>query len=97
MMTRKTKRKPLKYSDLRENMEDIEHKKFEVLSRTSEMGRSAVYFNCCFCGVEIKAFIWSLCGGGKRCTNCKAIYSQTGDGYQWKEENDNAKQARATK
>lgn len=31
------------------------------------------YFDCPFCGNEIKAYLWSLSGGGKRCL-CGAIF-----------------------
>jgi len=31
------------------------------------MGRSAVYFDCPYCGEEVKGYLWSLAGSGKRC------------------------------
>lgn len=38
------------------------------------------YFDCPWCGHEIKAYLWSLSGGGKRCA-CGAIFG-TGGGYK---------------
>ena len=34
---------------------------------------NTVYFDCPWCGYEVKAYLWSLCGGGKRC-DCGAIF-----------------------
>ena len=34
------------------------------------------YIDCPFCGVEVKAYLWSLSGGGKRC-ECGAIFGGT--------------------
>lgn len=42
----------------------------------SEIGRTVVYINCPFCGVRVTAYLWSLCGSGKRC-ECGAKF----DGY----------------
>lgn len=39
-------------------------------------GRSYTYLQCPFCNTaNIKAFIWSLSGGGKKCPECKAVLS----------------------
>ena len=43
-----------------------------------------IYFNCPFCTTEVKAYVWSLCGGGKRCPECSAIFGGRGEGYQFK-------------
>ncbi len=32
-----------------------------------------VWFDCPFCGVEVKGYVWSLNGGGKRCA-CGALH-----------------------
>lgn len=40
----------------------------------SEFGRSTVRVTCPFCGRVTEAYVWSLAGGGKRCSNseCQA-------------------------
>ena len=47
-----------------------------TLKRTSlERPSSVVYYiECPFCGEEVKAYLWSLCGCGKRC-ECGALFS----------------------
>ena len=42
--------------------------------RTSEFGRSTIFVECPFCGRKNVAYMWSFCGGGKRCGNrdCRA-------------------------
>jgi hypothetical protein len=37
-------------------------------------GRSYCYVTCPFCGAEVKAYVWSLAGGGKRCP-CGALHT----------------------
>lgn len=41
------------------------------------MGRTIVYIKCPFCGVEVKAYMWSLSGGGKLCP-CGAKHDSYG-------------------
>lgn len=42
----------------------------------SEHGGSYIFGDCSNCGhTFIKAFIWSISGGGKKCPNCKFILS----------------------
>lgn len=62
----------------------VEKREFAVRPGVSEMGRSTVFFTCPFCGQKIEAYIWSLCGGGKRCTNtsCRAFCSY---GVAWRD------------
>ena len=50
-------------------------------------GRSYCYITCPFCGQDVKAFIWSLCGGGKRCP-CGALHCSNGVTYKKKEKAD---------
>lgn len=38
----------------------------------SEFGRSHGYIDCPFCGSQVKVYIWSYCGGGKKCS-CGAL------------------------
>lgn len=41
------------------------------------------YFNCPWCGLEVKAYVWSISGGGKRC-HCGAIFGASA-GYKLRE------------
>lgn len=43
----------------------------------SEMGRSYDYITCPFCQVEVKVYLWSLAGSGKKCP-CGAKHSHFG-------------------
>jgi hypothetical protein len=43
----------------------------------STMGRTVVYITCPFCGTEVRAYLWSLAGSGKRCT-CGAKFDAYG-------------------
>ena len=52
-------------------------------SGASLMGRSYIYITCPFCGQEVKAYIWSLAGSGKKCP-CGAKHTWLG-GYSTKE------------
>ncbi len=45
-------------------------------------GRSFIRFVCPFCGERIKAYVWSLHGGGKRCPRCRAYFGAFGKGYR---------------
>jgi hypothetical protein len=40
-------------------------------------GRSYCYITCPFCNAEVKAYVWSLAGGGKRCP-CGALHGNYG-------------------
>ena len=42
---------------------------------------NTIYFDCPWCGNEVKAYVWSLCGGVKRCS-CGAIFGGFGNGYK---------------
>ena len=53
-------------------------RKFEVLFRRSEFGRSYVIIGCPFCARSVKAYIWSLAGHGKRCERCGALFTYVG-------------------
>jgi hypothetical protein len=43
-------------------------------------GRSYIFITCAFCGAEVKAFLWSLAGGGKACP-CGAIHGSFGQTF----------------
>lgn len=56
-----------------------ERRKYRVKRRNMERdatGRATqktIWFDCPFCGTEIKARVWSLSGNGKRC-ECEALF-----------------------
>ncbi len=52
--------------------EKREHIKYQGISRAN--GRSTCDIECPFCGITIKAYIWSLAGGGKRC-DCGVMHT----------------------
>lgn len=63
----------------------VEQREYTVLSRTDRVGRSSVDIRCPFCSTVVMAFIWSLCGGGKRC-DCGAMFGSIGGvAYHWKD------------
>ena len=64
--------------------DDCESRDITVLAKISDYGRSRVIFNCPFCTNKVTAYMWSLCGGGKRC-DCGAIFGSGGTGYRLKE------------
>ena len=39
------------------------------------------YIECPFCFAEVKAYLWSLCGGGKNC-GCGALFGSHGNAYK---------------
>jgi hypothetical protein len=52
----------------------IERRPRDVKRTTSEMGRSRIFFDCPFCGIEVAAYAWSMAGhGGKHC-GCGAFH-----------------------
>ena len=53
--------------------EDIEIKRETVEYPSSRV----VFFNCPWCHQEIKAYVWSLSGSGKKC-GCGAMFSKWG-------------------
>lgn len=61
----------------------IEGRPYSVLSRTDRVGRSSVDARCPFCKTRRTIFIWSLCGGGHRCT-CGALFGSEGTAYHFK-------------
>lgn len=66
------------FSDARNG---AEHRTFTVHRTGLEYPSSIIwYFRCPWCDHEIKAYLWSLAGGGKRCL-CGAIFGSTG-GYK---------------
>jgi len=50
---------------------------YEVIGRTTEMGRTRITLVCPICGAHVTAFVWSLSGSGKRC-GCGAKHGSMG-------------------
>lgn len=63
----------------------VEVRAYHSHGGSSRMGRSTVIITCPFCKDSVTAFIWSLCGGGKRC-DCGALFGSLGSAYHFKEQ-----------
>jgi hypothetical protein len=59
------------------------YRAFTTYGRSSSMGRSTVQADCPFCTIRVTIYLWSLAGGGKKCTNnkCGAIFTSFGICY----------------
>jgi len=67
------------FSDIRNGAEEREYR---VHTSYVEPPSSVVWeFDCPWCGDTVKAYLWSLSGGGKRCL-CGAVFSSRGSGYK---------------
>ena len=63
-----------KFEDLR-NTDALDLRTIQVHRETVERPSSRViFFDCPYCSVEVKAYVWSLTGGGKRC-ECGALFT----------------------
>lgn len=63
----------------------VEKRVYTVKHETLEPPSSVVlWIECPFCQGEVKAYLWSLSGGGKRC-DCGAILSRHGHAVHWRE------------
>jgi hypothetical protein len=56
-------------------------REFRTFGVRHEMGRKRVEVECPFCFARFWAYVWSLFGGGKRCTNCGAMHASHGSAY----------------
>lgn len=58
----------------------VEVREYTVVGERSAFGRSSIDIRCPFCGRVSEAFVWSLAGSGKRCTNraCRALFDGRG-------------------
>jgi hypothetical protein len=75
---------PTKYRDITSpTCECREHERTDTISVAN--GRSYCYITCPFCEAEVKAYIWSLSGGRKRC-DCGALHT-VNHTYKKKESN----------
>lgn len=61
---------------------DILEREVKYLRTSPEHGRTRLLLECAFCGFELWAYQWSLCGGGKRC-DCGAIIGSDGKEYHF--------------
>lgn len=57
--------------------EKREFRKHKSHSHRSEFGRTHYQIDCPFCGATVKAFTWSIAGGGKKCS-CGAMHVRGG-------------------
>lgn len=73
--------KQTKFADSRSD--DCTSRKYSTSAGASWVGHTIVYIHCPFCRTETEAYLWSLCGGGKRCANpdCGAIFGSRGLAY----------------
>jgi hypothetical protein len=60
------------------NRSDNAARRFELYGFISEMGRRRARCDCPFCGTTFWVFVWSLSGGGKRCPNCRSMFTSYG-------------------
>lgn len=75
-----------KAEDFTAHPDKIESRKFKVVDEYIEHPSSVVIeFDCPFCHIAVKAYLWSLSGGGKRC-KCGAFFSRHGVARHWRKE-----------
>ncbi len=78
------KRKHIKFDQIRND--DVTTRQINVHREGFEPpSKNWIMFDCPFCTCEVKAYVWSICGGGKRCQNCGALFGGSGNGYQFTE------------
>ena len=63
------------------DLEVAECREHERTGTYSAFGRSYCYITCPFCNESVKAYIWSLAAGGKRCS-CGALHTNYGNTYK---------------
>lgn len=81
---RRTRKGPT-FSDAWQQPDAVEMREYRAHCESMEPPSSIVlYFHCPFCRSEVKAYLWSLSGSGKRC-DCGAMFSSRGYGIHWKE------------
>ena len=68
----------------------VERREYTIASETAEGNVQNVASNivwmivCPFCSETVKAYLWSLSGGGKRCT-CGAMLDAFGNAHHWED------------
>ena len=71
---------PTRYADI--NKPECETLEYRVVRIGREHPSSITwYIECPFCFAEVKAYLWSLCGSGKKC-GCGALLCSYGDAYK---------------
>mgnify|MGYP003123720655 FL=1 len=79
------KKKGPTHDDRAQHADRIEARRYTVKREGLEPPSSVVhYIDCPFCHQEVKAYLWSISGSGKRC-QCGAMLSRLGNAYHWKE------------
>lgn len=63
-----------------------EVRQYRHVERDAIVRQKQIQIACPFCGAKVLAYVWSLCGSGKRCTgdDCGAIFGGFGDAYKRK-------------
>lgn len=57
-----------------QEVQSPEYREHQAYNYTKERsGRSNCLIDCPFCGATVKAYVWSLAGGGKKCP-CGALH-----------------------
>jgi hypothetical protein len=84
---REKKAKGPKWDEVRAGLEagTVLERPYSVLSRCDRVGRSSISARCPFCETRRVIFIWSLCGGGHRCT-CGALFGSGATAYHFKKD-----------
>ena len=65
---------------------ETEQRDYKAYNRCSEFGKSTIDIDCPFCKTTMTAYIWSICGSGKRCKNCGAILSAVTGAHRRKQQ-----------
>jgi hypothetical protein len=69
--------KKMSFEYAAQNPDKVERRLYTVHSDAVEPPSSRViWFDCPFCMEEVKAYVWSLSGGGKRC-QCGALFGRS--------------------
>lgn len=77
------KPKPIRFEDCREGANNVETARWTCDGdHPAANGRTYTNIACPFCGAKVRAYIWSLYGGGKRCY-CGALFSKSQQAYRW--------------
>lgn len=78
------KRNGPKTQDALNTPDKVEDRRFTVKSERVEPPSNVVWhFDCPFCKADVKAYLWSLAGGGKRC-DCGAMFTHRGLARHWR-------------
>lgn len=78
------KAKGPKWSETRDP--SVEQRTYTNTPVNHRVGRSTLYITCPFCGDSVRTVLWSLCGGGKRCS-CGALFGSLSVAFHWRNVN----------